>query len=212
MKEITAKEIQAFKKVYRLNLINSITGFKSANLIGTKPNEKGISNLAIFSSVIHLGSNPPLLGFMLRPTSGDNNTFGNLKESGCFTVNHVPKTHLKKAHQSSAKYEPGISEFEKSGLSEVYKNEFPAPFVGESQIQLACRYRNNYFIEENDCRLIVGEIERIFLPEKTLKADGFVDLQKAGSVTINGADAYAETNLIERLSYARPDVELKSKI
>jgi flavin reductase (DIM6/NTAB) family NADH-FMN oxidoreductase RutF len=205
MKEISAEDINNFEKVYRLNLINSITGFKSANLIGTKSLESGISNLAIFSSVIHLGSNPPLLGFMLRPTSGDNNTFENLKESGFFTVNHVPKTQLKSAHQTSAKYDPKISEFDKTGLTEIYKADFQAPYVEESRIQLACRYRNDYFIEENDCRLIVGEIEQVFLPDNALEEDGFVDLQKAGSVTINGVDGYSETGLIDRFSYAKPD-------
>ena len=47
-------------KVKRLKLINSITGVKPANLIGTRSSD-GITNLAIFSSIVHLGSNPPLI-------------------------------------------------------------------------------------------------------------------------------------------------------
>ena len=62
---ITYDEINKLEKVKRLKLINSITGVKSANLIGTKSND-GITNLAIFSSVVHLGSKPPLLGFITR--------------------------------------------------------------------------------------------------------------------------------------------------
>ena len=50
----------------RTHLINSCTGYKSANLLGTK-SKNGKTNLAIFNSVIHIGSNPPMLGLILRP-------------------------------------------------------------------------------------------------------------------------------------------------
>ncbi|MFZ0490151.1 MAG: flavin oxidoreductase, partial [Salegentibacter sp.] len=35
MKHITSEDIRSMEKVFRLNLINSCTGYKSANLIGT---------------------------------------------------------------------------------------------------------------------------------------------------------------------------------
>ena len=66
MHYFNSNDLDGLSKVYRLNLINSITGYKSANLIGTQ-NLNGITNLAIFSSIIHIGSNPPLMGFILRP-------------------------------------------------------------------------------------------------------------------------------------------------
>ena len=78
MLEINAATIAEMDKIYRLNLINSITGYKSAQLIGTQ-NNAGATNLAVFSSVIHLGSNPPLIGFILRPTTVPRHTFANLK-------------------------------------------------------------------------------------------------------------------------------------
>ena len=59
------EDIENLEKVYRINLINSCSGYKSANLIGSVSNE-GINNLAIFSSITHLGSNPPLLGFFSK--------------------------------------------------------------------------------------------------------------------------------------------------
>jgi hypothetical protein len=65
MKYFDQKDIASLDHLYRINLINSSSGFKSANLIATKSKE-GISNVAVFSSVIHLGSNPPLLGFLTR--------------------------------------------------------------------------------------------------------------------------------------------------
>ena len=62
MQHFNTNDIQGFSKIYRLNLINSITGYKSANLIGTRSNS-GEENVAIFSSITHLGSNPALLHF-----------------------------------------------------------------------------------------------------------------------------------------------------
>ena len=65
MRKITKDELFYMSKVPRLNLVNCVTGYKSANLIGTISTE-GIQNVAIFSSVTHLGTEPPLIGFILR--------------------------------------------------------------------------------------------------------------------------------------------------
>ena len=59
----TKKDIDSMNRVRRLKLINSITGVKPANLVGTK-SKKGVSNLAIMSSVVHLSSDPALIGFI----------------------------------------------------------------------------------------------------------------------------------------------------
>jgi len=66
----TKKDIQALDRVNKLKIINSVTGIKPANLIGTI-NENGQTNLAIFSSIVHLGSDPALLGFIARPLTAE---------------------------------------------------------------------------------------------------------------------------------------------
>ena len=66
MTYISNEELENLHHIYRINLINSSSGYKSANLIGTK-SSNGIENVAVFSSVTHIGSNPPLLGFFCRP-------------------------------------------------------------------------------------------------------------------------------------------------
>ena len=77
---LNQEQIEELEKIYRINLINSCSGYKSANLIGTV-SKKGEENLAIFSSITHLGSNPPLLGFFLRPTEiVPRHTYLNIKE------------------------------------------------------------------------------------------------------------------------------------
>jgi len=84
------KDIQSLNKIFKINLINSCSGFKSANLLGSI-SEEGVSNVAVFSSVTHLGSNPPTLGFILRPTTVPRDTYKNIKDSGFFTINIFTK-------------------------------------------------------------------------------------------------------------------------
>ena len=205
----TSKHIEELPSRKRAHLINSCTGFKSANLIGTK-SKNGFTNLAMFSSVTHLGSNPPMLGFVLRPHTVMRNTYENLKKTGVFTVNHVNKDIIKKAHQTSAKYDPGVSEFEQTGLTENYRNGFEAPYVRESVIKIGCRYVNEYFLEENGCRFIIGAIEHVYVEEEFLSDDGFLNLEKAGSVAATGLDGYALPTILDRFTYAEPEKEPES--
>lgn len=93
------RDISALQHLYKINLINSCSGYKSANLIGTK-SANSISNVAIFSSVIHLGSEPALLGFILRPTTVARNTYENIKETGVYTINHVHQAIIEEAHHT----------------------------------------------------------------------------------------------------------------
>ena len=196
-------EIAELNNRYRNNLINSISGYKSANLIGTI-SKTGITNLAVFNSIVHLGSNPALLGFILRPTTVPRHSFSNMKENGVFTVNHIAKNQIEAAHHSSAKYPEEISEFDQTELNPVYKNDFAAPFVEDAPVQIACRYVNDYLIEENDTRLVVGAIEGVYIDDKMILDDGWVQLDLGEVVTINGLDGYALPQLIERFPYARP--------
>ena len=196
-------DIDKMSKIFRLNLINSITGYKSANLIGTKTDDK-INNVAVFSSVTHLGSDPPLIGFITRPENGNRNTYNNILKNKLFTINHIKKNQIISAHQSSAKYPKNVSEFDKTDLKAEFKNNFDAPFVKDSPVQIGCSFVNKYFIKENKTTLMIGEIEMLFIDEKLLLEDGFVQLDKEDIITVNGVNGYALPKLIKRIPYARP--------
>ena len=100
----SGKEIEDMERIKRLNLINSITGISPANLIGTISNDS-IENLSIFSSVIHIGSNPALLGFILRPTKENRrDTYENIIETNKFTINHIHSDMIQKSHYTSVKF------------------------------------------------------------------------------------------------------------
>ena len=57
---LSQQNIEALPRIKRLNIINSVTGIKPGNLIGTQSAD-GQSNVAIFSSIVHMGSNPALI-------------------------------------------------------------------------------------------------------------------------------------------------------
>lgn len=197
------KDIDQMDKIFRLNLINSCTGFKSANLLGTK-STTGTPNVAVFSSITHLGSNPPLIGFVLRPTTVPRDTYKNIKETGVFTVNHIHSEIIADAHHSSAKYPENISEFSQTSLEEEYVDGFHAPYVKGAKIRLGCKFLNEYEIKENDTLLLVSEIEHLYIDSNIQEEDGWLNLQKADTVTINGLDGYAKPQLLDRFPYARP--------
>lgn len=209
MTHINKRDIEEMEKVYRLNLINSCTGYKSANLIATK-SKAGHANVAVFSSITHMGSHPAMLGFVMRPTTVPRNTYKNIKDTGWFTVNHIHEKMIAQAHQTAAKYEEHISEFHQTGLEEEYLDGFYAPYVKQSEIKLGCKYLNEYEIKENNTLLVVASIEHIYFDEGIQMPDGWLRLEDAGTVAINGLDGYALPALLDRFHYAQPGKEVKS--
>ena len=107
---LTKDNINNLERVERLKLINSICGFRGVHLIGTKSLDN-ITNLAIFSSVTHLGSNPSLLGFVSRPSEKvKRDTIANIMSTNYYTINSIHEGILDKAHKTSGKYLSSISE------------------------------------------------------------------------------------------------------
>lgn len=204
MTHIDLEYINNLDSRFRANFINSLTGYKSCNLIGTC-SAKGEANLAIFSSLMHIGSSPALLGFVLRPLTVRRDTFENIKQTGLFTVNQVASDFLERAHQTAAKYPLEDSEFKAVGLNEQYLDGFKAPYVAESQIKIGCSYKNHYLLEENGCILVIGAVEHIYFPDHIQDTDGFLELDKINTMAAMGQDGYALPKFLGRLSYARPE-------
>ena len=209
MKAISKEAIARMEKVPRLNLVNSCTGYKSTNLIATKSID-GQSNVAIFSSVTHLGSEPPLIGFIMRPTTVPRDTYKNIKETGYFSVNHVTVDMIEDAHHTSANYDLGISEFDKTNLKEEYKTDIEIPFVKGSPVQLYCKYVNEYYIKENNTIHIVASIEQLFFDEQLQHEDGWLQIDKGNVIALNGLDGYCLPKLVDRFQYARKDQPTQS--
>lgn len=162
---INKSQIEGLGKQKRVHFITSIGGFKCLALVGTCDSQEH-TNLSIFSSFFHIGANPPLIGMIFRPSPPERDTFSNIIETGFFTINHINESIYKQAHQTSARYEKSISEFDVTGLT----------------------------------------------PESCYNEDGFVSIEKANSITCSGLDSYHKTFQLDRLSYAKPNLDLTSLI
>jgi flavin reductase (DIM6/NTAB) family NADH-FMN oxidoreductase RutF len=203
---INTAALQQMEQRKRAMLINSIGGYKFVSLIGTIDENKK-TNLAIFSSLFHLGANPALIGFIVRPDSVDRHTLSNIMATKMYTINHINENIYNQAHQTSARYEKEISEFYATGLTSSFKNNFEAPFVEESKVQLGVVFKERIDLAINGTILVIGEITQLYYPQNCICDDGFVDIEKANTITCSGLDSYHTTKRLTRLSYAKPDAE-----
>ena len=187
---LNAQQIQALSLGERIHLINSITGIKPGNLIGSI-DAQGQTNLAVFSSVVHLGSDPALIGFVLRPPGEvPRHTYENIQEMGCYTINHIHPSFAQQSHLTSAKFAKTESEFEHCGLAAEFIGDFKAPFVAASNIKYGLEFAEEMVIARNKTRLIIGEIKLIILNANPKTPDGGLDLELSQSVGISGLNSY----------------------
>jgi flavin reductase (DIM6/NTAB) family NADH-FMN oxidoreductase RutF len=180
-----------------------LTGFKSVALVGSQ-DSSGLTNLAIFNSIVHLGAHPPLIGMIVRPDSVDRHTLQNIEETGVYTINHIQESMIQQAHQTSARYPKEVSEFDAVGLTPEYLTNFQAPFVKESNLKMAVQFKEKVSFTSNGTIFVIGEIQQVYLPETAIQSDGLVDLVQVGSITNVGLDSYHTVNRGVRLPYAKP--------
>lgn len=203
MQSFTYDDLMQLPSRYWGMLLNKVSGLKPANLIGTKSKD-GQTNLAVFNSVVHIGANPPYLGFILRPTTVERHTYQNIKQTGVYTINQITTQIHQQAHQTSAKYERSVSEFEAVGLTEFYHEGFHAPFVAESPIKIGLQFEEEHYIKCNDTRLVIGKVQHLLLPKGIIEDDGHIALEKLDSVAIGGLDSYYSIAKLGRYAYAKP--------
>ena len=191
-------------KVKRLNIINSITGIKPANLISTI-DERNRHNLAIFSSVVHLGSNPALIGFILRPQEKiRRHTYENILENGYYTINHLPNHKTLEGHYTSAKFDKETSEYDVCHFTPEFQHEFPVPYVKESFLKMGLKHVESIPIKYNGTVMIVGKILQVYVAKSSLSEEGYINLEEAKSVGISGLNTYYDLKKIASYPYARP--------
>ena len=202
-KHFSLEDILGMEGYYRRNLMNSISGFKPGNLIGTV-SHRNVANVAVFNSVVHIGATPPLLGFIMRPLTVPRQTYHNIKARGFFTVNAITKDFYERAHQTSAKYDEMTPEFEACGLTPQYTGWHPAPYVQESPVKLGLQHEEEHHIKANGTLLIIGKVVEVLADSRLLGPEGHINLDQAGVVSVAGLDSYYVSELLGRLGYARP--------
>lgn len=201
--QFNSQDIQEFPKRYRAQFINTLSGVKTPVLVGTR-SKIGQTNLAIFNSLVHIGSHPPLLGLIFRPDSVPRHTLSNILETECYSINYIPASMIENAHQTSAKYPREVSEFDACKIQKL-ETEFQAPFVAHSPIRIAMKFREKIDLSINDTSLVIGEIVEVFLEKIKPREDGYLPITDANISSIVGLDSYHSPSPLFRLNYSQPD-------
>ena len=190
---LSETDLVAMAPQARALLINSLPGYKSAMLVGTC-DTAGQTNLAIVSSHFHLGSSPPLLAMILRPSTGNSerHTLHNLLETQYWTLNGFSLNHAAQAHQTSAAYPKDQSEFNACGFEAEWLAEFNAPFIKGSPLQVGCLLREHHPLEINGTHMIIGEVQHLRYPKTSQRGDGGLSLSDMGLVAVAGLDSYTQ--------------------
>tara|TARA_R110002167_G_scaffold35981_3_gene114399 strand:+ start:20 stop:676 length:657 start_codon:yes stop_codon:yes gene_type:complete len=204
---INQQQITDYESQYRARLINSLSGFKSANLVGTI-NDKGVTNLSMISSVFHIGASPALVGLIIRPHSVPRHTFENIQQTRRYTINHVSAGFWQQAHQTSARYAHDKSEFTAVGLEEEYIDGCSAPFVRQSKLKYALELREVIHLAINGTELVIGEVTDIMVDHQAIRKDGYIDIESLETVSVSGLDSYHTSQRLARLTYAKPEKPL----
>lgn len=192
----------------RARFLNGLSGYRMAFLVGTGPDPQ-LTNLALFNSICHVGSQPPLLGLIFRPLTVERHTYDLIRETGCLTLNTVPQSAFANAHQTSAKFPREVSEFDACGFSAGFREGFKAPYVKESPLHIGCRYSSESLIEENQCIFMVVSIDWVQADPTGVGPDGLIDHPKLGHTGVIGLDTYYTGELLGRLAYAEPNEPVK---
>lgn len=200
---LRAEDWEAMPSRAYANWFSTLEGMRSPVLIGTR-SAGGVDNLAVFNSLTHIGARPPLLAFVLRPLTVERHTYDNLKASGFYTVNHVTTGFLQAAHDTSAKFECGVSEFERVGLTPLDATGGAAPYVAESPVSMLLEFREEHHVSANDTVIVVGAVREIRVPTSLAEASREVDWAAQQAVVVSGLYRYYSVAFRQNLGYVRP--------
>ncbi len=168
-------------------------------------NAAGQANLAPFSFFNVFSANPPILIFSPARSGRTNetkDTYKNVKELPEVVINVVNFDIVHQMSLASSPYSPGISEFEKSGLTPI-SSETIKPFrVAEAPVQFECRVNEVKELghEGGAGNLIICEVLRMHVREDLIDEKGLIDQHKIDLVSRMGGDWYVradETSMFE---------------
>jgi len=204
MKTIVVDEILAWEREYRRAFVNTLSGIKAAFLLGTR-DHNGRNNLALFTSVVHLGAAPPLLGVVLRPSQSQQDTRKIIETGTHFSLNAVALQQMEAAHQCSARYPADQSEFDACGLTPWFSSAHQAPFVRESPLKIGLKALDLMDVKANGTRIVVAAITEVHFEESLLGPDGQFLPDGAQLCGVVGLNAWHTHRLVKNIPFARID-------
>lgn len=205
-KHLSAADLEAMPSRTRATFFNLLSGIQPAVIVATADAE-GRANAAVFNSLTHIGSNPPLLALFFRPATVERHTWDNIQHSKVYTINFLPAAHAAAVHQSSAKYASDQSEFDACGWTTEYLTDFHAPVIQEAGVSLGLRLEEVLPVQSNGTFMVIGRVEWIRFPENLMQNDGWFDWAVLDPLLVGGLDDYFGAVPLQRFAYAQAGQE-----
>lgn len=202
-REFTYSDLIEMPTEVRREFFPKISGIKNAVIIGSM-NADGQTNAALFNSLTHIGSNPPLLGVVFRPLTVERHTYDNIKNTRRFSISWIPVSDINAAHQCSAKYPKETSEFDATNRNAELSQTAEYPFWPEAPVQIGLTYEEEHLITANNTVLLIGKVQELRINDQLLDERGLPDFSQSPIALVNGLETYYTQKFIGRKSYARP--------
>ena len=154
--------------------------------------EDGTFNLAPFSFFTGITSKPPLICISIGSRKGEKkDTLKNIEFARDFVINIVDESLAQKMNQTSADYQPNVSEFEETGLTPLPSDKVKSPRLAESPVNMECQLEQILTFGESPqvSDLVIGEVVRAHVKD-TLFRDAAIDAAGLGAIGRLSGDQY----------------------
>ena len=162
-------------------------------LISTR-DENNVPNIAPYNSFSGIANHPPMLGVSFsQRDGGPKNTLANIKATGEFVINLVPR-FLADIMNQSAEGKGKEDDFTRLGLTRTASHTVDCPRVGESPASLECRLIAIYPLPPSTCEYVVAEIVGVHIRDEFVVNDQGFDPMAADLLASVGAEDYLSLN------------------
>lgn len=158
---------------------------------------RGSVNAAPFSWFNTVCPDPPMLMLSIgsRADGSPKDTWRNIRDTGEFVVNVVPRALAHAMVQSSAEYAPDESEVDALGLATVPAQRVRAPRLLGSPVHLECVLHQAIPLGlKGDHTLVLGRIVHIGADDTVLDGKGHIDPARLALVGRMGGANYVDTS------------------
>jgi len=154
----------------------------------------GIPNIAPYNSYSGLANNPPMLGVSFsRRGDEEKTTLINIKETGVFVINLVPR-FLADIMNKSAEGTENVDDFDRLGLKRAEAKTIACPRIVESPASLECRLINTVPLLPSRCELVVAQIVGVTIRDEFYTSENGFDPLAADLLASVGAEDYISLN------------------
>ena len=193
-REWSRSDLLGLNRRYRRDLINRISGSRTVWLLTTRSLD-GTANIGLFSQVVHVGANPPMMGILFRPKTDRHQSLENIEETQFFGLHAVTADRWQNAHATSFAFGASQSEFDECGWKEEKMPGSDLPIIQDSLARIMLQPKEIVQIRSNQCRMVVGQIRSIQIREDQLDSDQLP--RPEGWLNVCGLDLYMNNQVID---------------